>query len=275
MNLTYQGILSDVRRQNYVEVPLPITKERLDEAAQYFLDFLTLPQQVKDTFRVFFNKDDPRTAAGYVSKKRAEGESDDKEYFNYRKISELLLQNPLRKNRGNQKVENFFNSAKNIFGEASEVLEQVISTLDQYHPGIHAKIFSQNAEKLLCLRFVKYNPVGKGEFLAKAHYDSGSCALALAESAPGLRAGKNGQSLKEIVRSGNTGIFMPAFTFAEDICSEEFTATWHDVVQKSEDLLSETVARWALILFADTNPERNSSYDDTHTAKTEGGQHES
>src|SRR3989338_2285307 len=248
MNLTYQGILSDVRRQNYVEVPLPITKERLDEAAQYFLDFLTLPQQVKDTFRVFVNKDDPRTAAGYVSKKRAEGESDDKEYFNY---------------------------PKNIFGEASEVLEQVISTLDQYHPGIHAKIFSQNAEKLLCLRFVKYNPVGKGEFLAKAHYDSGSCALALAESAPGLRAGKNGQSLKEIVRSGNTGIFMPAFTFAEDICSEEFTATWHDVVQKSEDLLSETVARWALILFADTNPERNSSYDDTHTAKTEGGQHES
>jgi hypothetical protein len=139
--------------------------------------------------------------------------------------------------------------------------------LNEHHPGIYQKIFSANADRLLCLRFVKYDPAGKGGFLAKAHYDSGSCALALAESSPGLRVGKNNQTLKEIVRHGNTGIFMPAFTFAKDIGSEDFSPAWHDVVQKNN--LSETVARWAIILFADTNAERNSSYEDTHKVKNE------
>lgn len=266
-NLTYEKIISDIKKQNYVEVPLLISKEALENAAKNFLEFLTLPQKLKDRFTVVADKSDRGSDSGYACRKKDKGNSDNKEFFNYRKISGILLKDVIKDYSDNPRVSNFFSSTQEIFDGAVDTLKQIISLIDIKHNGIYDKIFLQNPNRLLCLRFVKYDPAGKGKFLAKAHYDRGSCSLALAESAPGLRIGINDANLTEVVRHGNTAIFMPAFTFAKDVGSDEFTPAWHDVVQKSENIHSKDVARWAIILFADVKTE-GISYSDTHKPKS-------
>jgi len=177
------------------------------------------------------------------------------------------LSNQIENNTGNPAVKNFFRSVKQIYNESVRVLKTIIKVIDAHHSGIYDKVFLKNPDRLLCLRFVKYDLAGEGEFLAKAHYDRGFCALALAESSPGLRVGKDETSLEEVTRHGNTAIFMPAFTFNRDVGSDKFTPAWHDVVQKSEHTYSDKVARWAIILFADIHSDNSISYEDTHKPK--------
>lgn len=266
-NLTYKKILADIKKQNYVEVPILISKKALEKAVKDFLNFLTLPQELKDRFTIIADKTDRGSDSGYADRKKDRGNSDNKEFFNYRKISERLLKDIIKDCAGNPKVSNFFSSTREIFGGATDTLKQVIKLIDTNHRGIYNKIFLQNPDRLLCLRFVKYDPAGKGKFLAKAHYDRGSCSLALAESATGLRIGINEAALTKVVRRGKTAIFMPGFTFAKDVGADKFTPTWHDVVQKSENIHSKNVARWAIVLFADVKTE-GISYNDTHAPKS-------
>ena len=263
--VTYEKIILDIQRQNYVEVPLTISSLSLDRAAQHFLDFLTLPQEVKNSFRVIADEHDRGSDSGYARKLKTHGDSDSKEYFNYRGLSEQLLKKQLEQNRSNPNVQNFFQSARGLFSETSNTLEEFIKVVDRHYQGIHNKIFSKNPGRLLCLRFVKYDSAGKGGFLATGHYDRGACAFALAESAPGLRVGKDQDTLTKIMRQGNMGIFMPAYTFNRDTDSQEFPPAWHDVVQESNDTYSKDVARWAIILFADVHSDHTISYQDTHT----------
>jgi len=265
-NLTYEKILSELKRQNFVEVPFPILKEELNKAAGSFLKFLTLPQNLKGIFTVMVDTSDRGSDAGYVCRKKEEG-YDHKEFFNYRKITEKLLERQIAENSENPKVKNFLNSARKAYAEATTALEQIIKVIDARHPGIYNKIFLQNPERMLCLRFVKYDPAGRGEFLAKAHYDSGSCTLAIAESAPGLRVGKSPEMLKKAVRRGNTAFFFPSYTFSTDTNSSEFTPGWHDVIQKGDVRLNKDVARWAIVFFANTQPTSDVPYIDTHTPK--------
>ena len=263
-NPSYAKIASDLVKQNYVEVPFTISQERLREAADFFLEFLRLPQSLKDAFTVIADSNDRGSDSGYALRKKDAGRSDNKEYFNYRGVTTTLLHDQIEYNRRNLTIVNFIQSARLIYGEAIEVLRQIVKVLDTRHDGLYSKIFLINPDRLICLRFVKYDMTTKGDFLAKAHYDRGCCALALAESAPGLRVGRDEKSLKEIVRNGNTAIFMPAYTFARDIGSNMFTPAWHDVVQKSEDTYKDTVARWAIILFADVRSDDSISYENTH-----------
>ena len=264
-NLTYEKILSNIKEQNYVEVPFLMPKEKAEKAAKNFINFLTLPQELKNQFNVIADEADRGSDSGYVRREKAKG-YDNKEFFNYRKISEILLKDSILNNKDNVKVKNFFHSAQEIFNGAVKTMRQVIRVINMHHEGIYNKIFSKNPNRLLCLRFVKYDPAGQDKFLAKAHYDRGSCALAIAESAPGLRVGKDEGTLKEVTRRGNTAIFMPGFTFAEDVSSDKFTPAWHDVVQKSDNMYNKNVARWAIVLFADVKTE-GISYKDTHVPK--------
>lgn len=263
--LTYEKILADIKRQNYVEAPLAISKIGLEKSAQAFIDFLGLDQVIQDKFTIMIDKEDRGSNAGYVRKHKSKGDSDNKEYFHYRGLTEKLLRGVIEEYKANFKIQNFLVLSKKVFEAGLETLSSIISVIDQRHKGIYDKIFKRNPERFICLRFVKYDVAGDCEFLATPHYDRGSCALAMAESAPGLRIGKNEQDIKEVLRNGNMAIFMPAFTFHRDIESEDFTPAWHDVVQKSADTYSENIARWAIVLFADVSSGGSISYEEAHT----------
>ncbi len=266
-NLTYEKILSDIKEQNYVEVPFPMLKEELDDVARHFLDFLTLSQDVKDRFTFILDEKDRGSNAGYARKLKTRGDSDDKEYFNYRGTTERLFADLIAEYQGDSRVQNFFKSARKVLDAATETLKKVIKVIDARHGGIYNKIFSEHADRLLALRFIKYDASGRGEFLAKAHYDRSSCTLAIAESSSGLRIGKDVTHLKEVFRHGNTALFFPSLTFADGVGSSEFTPGWHDVVQKSNQAYSKDVARWAIVFFADIKHGREITYEDAHVPK--------
>lgn len=265
--LTYEKIAADLKAQNYIEVPMGIPKRKIDEAVRHFFDFLSLPQEVKDDFYFILDTQDRGSNAGYARKARTKGASDDKEYFQYRLATDRVLASKIHAHRENPRVMNLLRSARALLGEASMMCAQVVRTIDAYHPGLYQKIFSPDAERLFSLRFLKYERGEKGMRLAKAHYDRGCCTLALAESAPGLRIGKDEASLKEVVREGRSAIFFPSFTFPEDIGSATFSSSWHDVVQKEEDVWTEDTARWSIIFFADSNVPHRISYEDAHTPR--------
>ena len=113
--LTYERIILDIKKQNYVEVPLTVSKVSLERAAQHFLDFLTSSQELKDSFKVIADEHDRGSDSGYARKLKTHGDSDSKEYFNYRGLSEQLLKKQLEQNRSNPNLQKFFQSTPKLF----------------------------------------------------------------------------------------------------------------------------------------------------------------
>ena len=180
-------------------------------------------------------------------------------------MTEQVLSEQIRNNVENPKMTNFLQSARRLFDESVKTLREVIKVVDTRHKGLYEKVFSSCSDCLIALRFVKYDPSEQGSLLAKAHYDRSACTLAVAESAPGLRIGRDESSLKEVARHGNTVIFFPSFTFASALGSNEFAPGWHDVIQQSGHSYSKGVARWSIILFTDVKSDEVISYEDAHT----------
>jgi len=88
----------------------------------------------------------------------------------------------------------------------------------------------------------------------------------LAESAPGLRIGRNDQDVVEVPpRQDDTALFMPALRLRE--FSSDFPPAWHDVVQKKSRQWSTTCARWAIVLFIDHGNINRESTQEAHTPK--------
>jgi hypothetical protein len=263
----YATIQDSIKEKNYVEIPLFVSTSELNDVANKFLAFLKLNQSIKDEFTIMVNKNDRGSHAGYIQKSKTKGDSDNKEYFHYRVVTETLLENVIDKYGENKVITDFLSSAKVVFEAGREMLKNILKVLDAKHPGIYEKLFSDQADKFQVIRFVKYDPEGVGKFLASPHYDRGSCSIAMAESAPGLRAGRTEESLRLVEREDNTAVFMPALTFHKDINSEDFPPTWHDVVQKKEDVIDVGMARWAIIFFADVSSGEKISFEDAHTPK--------
>lgn len=61
---------------------------------------------------------------------------------------------------------------------------------------------------------------------------------------------------------------MPVLQFCELNSALACVApAWHDVVQKSSDTYSDTIARWAIVFFADPSPINRLSTEAAHTPK--------
>ena len=234
--------------KNYMSVTFPLSHKHFCLAAESFLDFLTLPDDVKNSF---YHKIDPRdrgSAVGYVLKARHKGDLDNKEYFHYHPIAEeeflSSLANP------DPRIHVFFGYARTIHYLASLCLSEILRELEGRFPGLRTQFFPEKGHPHFYLRFLKYATSTTGDFLAAGHYDRGGCTLALSESAPGLRIGKDDRSLEEVVHTDKTALFFPAVHF-DAMTSPELRPAWHDVIQKQEDRYSDSVARWAVVFFAD------------------------
>ena len=251
-----------IKEKNFVELPFPISHSEFSKAADCFFEFLSLSYEAKQKFLLYIDPTDQESMVGYMKRQHKNGDYDEKEYFHYNRYAEVEFAK-LAEETG-PKASEFFKCARYIYGSAEFIIGRVIKAFDAEFPGMYEKFFPLNAFPHFYLRFLKYNVMGEGNFLAGAHYDQGACTLALAESAPGLRIGRNEATLKDVEHKDGTVIFMPGLQF-HLFTSEEFTPAWHDVVQKSEHTLNKEVARWAIVFFADpVRDKRQTKWEDRH-----------
>ena len=192
-------------------------------------------------------------------------DKDNKEFFHYHPVltehfkNLPVLQDPTT-------VE-FFSHAQTIYTACVQATNEILSAFEVEFPGIRKQLISPDgAIGMSTIRFLKYEPAGSGNFLAKGHYDRGTMTLALAESAPGLRVGKTAEQLALVTHKENTALFMPALLFS-DITDARFTPAWHDVVQTSENVYRTDAARWAIVFFADAQHTTTPTLKETHTPK--------
>ncbi len=264
-------IKSGVRDQNYALVPFPLSRGDFNRGVSHFFEFLSLPDDVKNQFQSNIIESDEESFVGYIKREKqkrvdeALGEYfyDQKEYFHYNRYAEEYFRDFL--NRGNERITTFFESARLIYEHAEGVAKQIINDFNEEFPGLREKFTPEGAHPHFYLRFLKYYTSGKGSFLAKAHYDQGGYTLALAESAPGLRIGKNEEGLKEVEHTDRHAVFMPGLQL-RFFTSDEFTPAWHDVVQKGDDMYNMETARWAVVFFVDPVEKIRTRWEDRHKA---------
>ena len=254
-------IKNELKERSYTEVQFNLPKEELNKAATAFLEFLKLPEELKEKIYFQIVPNNRGYKVGYEKTQREYGDTDNKELFQYNEYAEEAFKELIDTKK---EIAEFFKSTRKIYEEAKSVMDTIIKLFDKEFPGLHKKFFPEDTKPYFYLRFLKYNATNKGNFLAKGHYDRGSCTLALAESAPGLRIGKNDINLSEVKHKEKTAFFILGINFKK-ITSEELLPSWHDVVQKSEDCYSKEIARWAIVFFADPVGINNDTYEEAHT----------
>ncbi len=244
---TRETLLSDLLKKTYTAVPFPLSHEEIDQAVGKFFQFLTLPQEDKDAM-VGKRPTDLVSDMGYIRTKGEEsviGTKDHKEYFHYHPEAEGRWAEEAAKDA---RVREFFDAAGHIWQKADDAGREVIRELDGEFPGMYDAFYPSDRPQERILRFLKYDARGMGKFLARAHYDRGASTLALAESAPGLRIGKDDATLVPVVHQDRTALFFPALHFTT-LTDGRIPAAWHDVVQASGDTVSDDAARWAVVYF--------------------------
>lgn len=252
---------TQIHKNGYSHIPFSVSHVQFQEAIETFFNFLALPYETKKLFYFKIRPDDRGSEVGYNRYRREEGKTDNREYFHYHPLAREHFKEGINKEPTLRKL---IDVMEIIYDEASRTLLEVMSSFEKEYPGITGKYFSKETHSNFYLRFLKYDVDTPGAFLAKGHYDRGSCTLALSESAPGLRLGYSDTDLREVEHTSNEAIFMPGLTFHE-VTSEKFSPIWHDVLQKSTDTYNEDTARWAVVFFADTLEISPITYEEAHT----------
>lgn len=269
---SYQQIKEDVDRQRYSIVPYKIEQDKVDAGIAAFFAFLKLPQEVKDSFRLMINWEDKGSTIGYVLRIKDTNDpdyKDNKEFIHYNMYLEdavvkgELLQGVSQEHQA--VILEFMQQAKRIYKKATDCLHRMLKEFDREHAGIYDKFFPEGIHPKFYLRFLKYDVHGMGEQIARAHYDRGAITFAIAESAPGLRIGKDEENLQPVVYDRENLIFMPALALQEYV-DGQFPPAWHDVV-RAADNFSDDATRWALVFFAEPYHIRTLDNLETHTVK--------
>ncbi len=238
--------LGEIQEHAYIQIPLSLDHSKLQEAAESFLSFLSLPLEIKRSFNLQSNLGEKFTTLGYMRRTK-ENSVDNKELFHYNTcLQKAYINNP---NNNLPEVKKFLALVEEIDQAAAKTLRDILGILTTRYPKILTEYPPDKISERTVLRFLKYDVEGAGNFLAHGHYDAGGCTLALGESAPGLRLGKTEKDLKQTQHQEKTALFMPALYF-KDITDDLFHPVWHDVVQLSQDTFSSTIARWSIVFFA-------------------------
>ena len=244
-----QAFLDEVRSKGWKTVPFPIDRGQLFAAADLFLDFCTLEPEDKQRLYKQLYPNDEVSRAGYFQRAKAAGNYDDKHIWHHHtSVHEHFGDDPLW---SHAKVKAFVAAADAILAASIQTFSAVLDEFEVVYPGLKEKYLPNGTAPKVYLRFIKYIPQKPGEFLAKGHFDRGCATLAICESAPGLRLGRDPQTLEPLVHQDRTAVFFPDLLFHE-ATDKTFQPIWHDVIQKTEDQYREDCARWAIVLFADT-----------------------
>jgi isopenicillin N synthase-like dioxygenase len=262
---SFDEFVGELMEKNYAEVPFNVSRAKLETAAERFFDHLQLPQEEKEALH-FYDRPENRQGIGYVRKSGEAdeaGRTDYKEYFHYH--PKLLTQFAGSSLLERPETKTYLEAAQEIYEEGLIESKRIFKIISLEFPNFYTRFFPKTEAYMeySALRFLKYEPSGQGNFLARAHYDRGCTTLALAESAPGLRIGKDEANLKEVSHKDGVALFMPAYQLPE-LTDMRFRPAWHDVVQSSEDVYRENAARWAIVFFSDAEGVATPSKEESH-----------
>lgn len=240
---------SKIQAQSFVELTWSLTPEAVEQAIKGFFEFLSLPVEIKNQFvyEIKRAEGDRGMDVGYRERKSETGAGyDDKEFFHYNQYAKQELGSLAE---SLPEAKRFFGSAEVIYQAALSKMQELVRVLDTGYQGAYEQFFPQDQIPECVVRFLKYDRTQLGDYLARGHYDRGALTLAIAESAPGLRIGKDPEHVQEVVHTPGTVLFFPGMSAAQ-YTHNDFQPSWHEVVQNSADTLSADVARWALVFFA-------------------------
>lgn len=245
-DLTIDTLWNSLKTHQYVQVPFPIHPPVLDAAIKAFFAFLEEPEDIKNHIKFSISPAHRRGDVGFTHRVlQAEPYEEHKDFFHFHpavfeKYDDFLQHSPV--------VHDFLLKALPIWKAAYETVHALLSKLDTKFPGTLAKVFDTQTPHLM-IRFLKYHWAQSGKYLAHPHFDAGSFTLAIAESTPGLRIGKDPSSLKPVEHHENQALFFVSSNYQKLFTTEEICPAWHDVIQLDETQIGKPFARWAIVTF--------------------------
>jgi hypothetical protein len=244
--------------KSYHAVPFPLDNTYITAViSDTFYPFLASEECSHIYFKL--DEDSRRSDLGYVLRESRNTHFDDKVYFHYHpaiweQYKGWIDEHPITKR--------FLEHAHRIWLAAGETIEGPLAHLNYRYPGLAMQFLGQAPEKRKYLiRFLRYSPKEvKGDILAKAHFDAGCMTLAIAESTPGLRIGRDQESLREVAHRDRQALFFLSSTFQAQVEATYFHPGWHDVIRKSDD----NTPRWAVVAFFEAPDVAAPSWEATH-----------
>lgn len=234
-------ILKWWQEQGWATVKTEVRPETYEQAAMSFMRFISeVPDEQKEKIKAFFEGETSALPGliGYAEQKPARPEDGTHRIvFHYHPQVESLFAAEIEAAGGPTKE--FLQQARAIWDSTLTLAQAVVRDLENDYPGIYDAFFPPGVEPGLVLRFILYKKQPHGAVLQKGHHDRDAITLALAESGPGLRIGKDAKSLKPIQRKKGEAVVMAGVGMRK--FDENLSLTWHDVVQDTDD------ERWSLI----------------------------
>lgn len=239
-----------LREKQHVCVPFVTGPSEIEQAMAAFFQFLAAPEEIKNHIDFTIAPLHRRGDVGFRHRHAEDHIYDDsKQFFHFHpalfeEYPDFLKENPV--------VQNFMEKSQPLWDKTAQTVRDVLTLLEPQFPGIVSKIFDTKHPHIL-LRFLQYEWVESGKYLAKPHYDAGSFTLAIAESNPGLRIGRGPEDLTLVAHKKDHAIFMLSSNLRTVIDDEQFVPGWHDVLQMDAHVIGKPFARWALVAFIDAH----------------------
>jgi len=248
----------------YAHIPFEIEPTQIQDTVDSFFALMDLPDATKETLKSKIAPNHRRGDLGFVRRDPTDGAySDKKEFFHYHP---MLLSEKCAQINCDPAIKAFIDNADRIWNKGVETVKDLVGKLESQFPGIYEKIFDDHHTPHVVLRFLRYEWDKTQENLAKAHFDAGSCTLAIAESCPGLRIGSCEADLKLIEHIPRKALFFLASNFKALANSNDLLPGWHDVVLTDEmaSKVAQPFTRWAIVMFVEGHSIEAPSRSDTH-----------
>lgn len=244
-------ILAQLRTRQWAHIKTSLSPKDYARAAEAFIRFVReVPDDKKTAISSALSatgENATRTDLGYRERTpQSDSDGEHKAYFHYHPDAEDLFARELRE--AGAPTGKFIAEARKIRMGATVAAQKVVRELDTHYPGMYDAFFRDGEEPSIKLRFLLYRKTGPGKHLGVGHYDRNAITLALAESAPGLRVGKDTASLTRVSRGPGEAVVMAGTMIREfEPDKEKLPLSWHDVEKSDQATLDETDARWAII----------------------------
>ena len=248
LELIFANIDREIKSKGFSQIHCGLSRQDIVDAANAYIDFLKLPDSLKQTIKL----PSPKSGAdiGYVLKKKEQGDYDDKELFHFDlNIDEFAEQfnEPV--------IEKFITYARFVYARSYATFKNLLNVIEPHQPGITAK-FVGDCKPTCYLRFLAY-PEGAG-IAAKGHFDKGAFTLSLGESTPGLIIEGKPANNNEY-----NAILMPGITSPEIAPALGWKKAWHKSHYNGKPY-AKGIGRWAIVFFSNTIDQRFIDQVETH-----------
>jgi hypothetical protein len=235
-----------LKEKYYAPVSFPLSSVAIQDAVKAFYKFLEEPDSVKTFMNFRMPPVQRRGEVGFYHRDPTdEVRRDSKDFFHFHPVVFEKYQGFIE---SHPTVADFMHKALPIWEKSRDAAYEVFSKFEPQFPGTIDKVFKGPYVRIF-LRFLHYNWVSCGKYLAQPHFDAGSFTLAISESDAGLRIGSCPEDLKLVSHQDGQALFFLSSVFNKVIETRDYVPAWHDVIQLDETVMGKPFARWAVVAF--------------------------